>query len=32
MLEGVYSFYKPHYEANVPVDFAHPGSDLSSYR
>ena len=31
MLEGVYSFYKPLYEANVPVDFAHPGSDLSSY-
>jgi beta-galactosidase len=32
MLEGVYSFYKPLYEANVPVDFAHPGSDLSSYK
>jgi beta-galactosidase len=32
MLGGVYSFYKPLYEANVPVDFAHPGSDLSSYR
>ena len=32
MLEGVYSFYKPLYEANVPVDFAHPGSDLSPYR
>ena len=32
MLEGIYSFYKPLYEANVPVDFAHPGSDLSSYR
>ena len=31
-LEGLYSFYKPLYEANVPVDFAHPGSDLSSYR
>jgi len=31
MLEGVYSFYKPLFEANVPVDFAHPGSDLSSY-
>jgi beta-galactosidase len=31
MLEGLYSFYKPLYEANVPVDFAHPGSDLSSY-
>ena len=23
--------YKPLYEANVPVDFAHPGSDLSPY-
>ncbi len=32
MLEGVYSFYKPLFEANVPVDFAHPGSDLSRYR
>src|SRR5215216_2000452 len=32
MSEGLYSFYKPLYEANVPVDFAHPGSDLSSYR
>jgi beta-galactosidase len=32
MLEGLYSFYKPHYGANIPVDFAHPGSDLSSYR
>jgi len=32
MLGGVYSFYKPLYETNVPVDFAHPGSDLSSYR
>jgi beta-galactosidase len=32
MLEGFYSFYKPLFEANDPVDFAHPGSDLSSYR
>ncbi len=32
LLEGVYSFYKPLFEANVPVDFAHPGSDLSSYK
>jgi beta-galactosidase len=32
MLEGVYSFYKPLYEANLPVDFAHPASDLSSYK
>ena len=32
MRKGLYSFYKPLYEANVPVDFAHPGSDLSAYR
>jgi beta-galactosidase len=32
MGEGLYSFYKPLYEAKIPVDFAHPGSDLSSYR
>jgi beta-galactosidase len=32
MLEGIYSFYKPLYEANVPIDFSHPGSDLSSYK
>jgi beta-galactosidase len=32
MLECLYSFYKPLYDANVPVDFAHPGADLSSYR
>ncbi|MGH3144582.1 MAG: beta-galactosidase [Rubrobacter sp.] len=32
MLDGVYSFYKPLFEANVPVDFAHPGSDLSPYK
>ncbi len=32
MLEGVYSFYKPLFEANVPLDFAHPGSELSSYK
>jgi beta-galactosidase len=32
MREGLYSFYKQLYEANVPVDFAHPRSDLSSYR
>jgi beta-galactosidase len=31
MREGLYFFYKPLHEANVPVDFAHPGSDLSSY-
>jgi beta-galactosidase len=32
MLDGVYSFYKPLFEANVPVDFAHPEGDLSRYR
>jgi beta-galactosidase len=32
MREGLYSFYKPLYEAKIPVDFAHPGSDLSTYR
>ncbi|CAA9464614.1 MAG: GH42 [uncultured Rubrobacteraceae bacterium] len=32
MLEGLYSFYEPLYNTNVSVDFAHPGSDLSSYR
>jgi beta-galactosidase len=31
MLEGFYTFYKPLFEANIPVDFAHPGADLSSY-
>jgi beta-galactosidase len=32
MLDCVYSFCKPLFEANVPVDFADPDSDLSSYR
>ena len=32
MLDGLYSFYKPLFEANIPVDFAHPGADLSSYK
>jgi len=32
LLEGVFSFYKPLYAANVPVDFAHPSTDLSSYK
>ena len=32
MLDGLYAFYKPLFEANVPVDFAHPASDLSSYK
>ncbi len=32
MFDGLYSFYKPLFEANVPVDFAHPGADLSAYK
>ena len=32
MFDGLYAFYKPLFETNVPVDFAHPGADLSSYR
>ena len=32
LLDGLYSFYKPLFEANVPVDFAHPGADLSPYK
>jgi beta-galactosidase len=32
VLEGVYSLYKPLFEANVAVDFAHPEADLSRYR
>jgi beta-galactosidase len=32
MLGGLYSFYKPLFEANVPVDFVHPGADLSGYK
>jgi beta-galactosidase len=32
LLDGIRSFYAPLYEANVPVDFAHPGADLSPYK
>ncbi len=32
MLDGLYSFYEPLFEANVPVDFVHPGADLSGYK
>ena len=32
VLEGVYSLYKPLFDANVAVDFAHPEADLSRYR
>jgi beta-galactosidase len=28
---AIYSFYGPLYDANIAVDFAHPGSDLSAY-
>lgn len=31
-LDGIYRFYRPLFEANVPVDFVHPASDLSGYR
>ncbi|HEY6579604.1 MAG TPA: beta-galactosidase trimerization domain-containing protein, partial [Rubrobacter sp.] len=32
LLDGLRIFYAPLYEANVPVDFAHPGADLSPYK
>lgn len=32
MLDGLYMFYKPLFEANVPVDFVHPAADLSGYK
>ena len=32
MLDGIYTFYEPLFEANVPVDFVHPGADLSGYK
>ncbi len=32
MIEGIYAFYKPLFEANVAVDFAHPEADLSRYK
>jgi beta-galactosidase len=32
MLDGIYSYYRPLFEANVPVDFAHPGAELSGYK
>ena len=32
MLDGLYSFYKPLFEATIPVDFAHPNMDLSAYK
>jgi beta-galactosidase len=32
MLDGLYSLYKPLFEANIPVDFAHPEDDLSGYK
>lgn len=32
MLDGLYFFYKPLFDANLPVDFAHPDADLSGYK
>ena len=32
MLDGLYHFYTPLFGANIPVDFAHPGADLSNYK
>ena len=32
LLDGIRSFYAPLYQANVPVDFAHPEADLSPYK
>ena len=32
LLDGLYSFYKPLFESNIPVDFAHPEAELSSYK
>jgi beta-galactosidase len=31
-LEQLYAYYRPLYEANVPVDFVSPAGDLSPYR
>ena len=28
----LYSYYKPLFDRNITVDFAHPGSDLSNYK
>ena len=30
--EAIHAVYKPLHDANVPVDFAHPGADLSGYK
>ena len=30
--DAIYSFYRPLFEANVPVDFVHPEADLSGYK
>jgi beta-galactosidase len=32
LLEQLYSYYRPLYQANVPVDFVSAAGDLSSYR
>ena len=31
-MDALLAFYKPLFEANVPVDFAHPEADLSGYK
>ena len=32
LLPQIYSYYKPLFERNITVDFAHPASDLSRYK
>lgn len=32
LMEQVASYYAPLYGGNIPVDFAHPGDDLSAYK
>lgn len=32
LIPQIYSYYKPLFDRNITVDFAHPGSDLSRYK
>ena len=32
LIPQIYSYYKPLFERNITVDFAHPGADLSRYK
>jgi len=32
LIPQIFSYYKPLFERNITVDFAHPGSDLSRYK